>query len=166
VNNTYKGIVIAAFAIVASMVIITLSIPGGFNNLIAGQLFSNEPKKDQVPNNAIVASVNTPPRLVLTALKTDEDGSAGMTSFDANNTTPIALVENQHIRFESPDYRTPDSMKAVAIAPNGKISILLKSYDVNNEFFINLGKGNYDIKVQTRWLEQTYIYSFKVTVGS
>jgi hypothetical protein len=164
VNNSTKGVVIGAPIIAAVVIIIALSLSGGAQNPILGQTLSKESDKSDIPKDAVVASLNTPPRIVLAVLKSDEDNSAGTTFFDANNTVPIALLEGQHIRFESPDYRMPDSMKVIAIDSSGVVHILLKSYDVNNEFFINLGKGSYELKVQARWLEHTYIYSFNVTV--
>jgi len=101
-------------------------------------------------------------RLVLTVLKGNEDNSIGVASYNENNTTPIALSKDQHIRFESPDFRKSDGMKVIAIEPDGKIHILLKSYDVNNKYFINNDRGPYAIRVQARWLDSTYFYSFNV----
>jgi hypothetical protein len=165
VNNRSKGIVIGASIAAAVVIVMAVSLSGGTNNPLLGPMSSKESNKSDMSNGVVVASLNTPPRMVLAVLKTDEDNSAGTTYFDANNTVPVALVERQHIRFESPDYRMPDSMKVIAMDSSGNVHILLKSYDVNNEFFINLEKGNYELKVQARWLEHTYLYSFNVAVN-
>ena len=164
-NNRSKGIVIGASIAAAVVIVMAVSLSGGTNNPLLGPMSSKESNKSDMSNGVVVASQNTPPRMVLAVLKTDEDNSAGTTFFDANNTEPVALIEGQHIRFESPDYRMPDSMKVIAMDSSGNVHILLKSYDVNNEFFINLAKGNYELKVQARWLEHTYLYSFNVVVN-
>jgi len=105
------------------------------------------------------------PRLILTVLNGNEDNAKGVASYDENNTNPIVLSEGQHIRFESPDYRRSDGMRVIAMEPSGEIHILLKSYDVNNEYFINVSKGAYEIRVQARWLDNTYFYTYKVQIS-
>jgi hypothetical protein len=48
---------------------------------------------------------------------------------------------------------------------SGAILLLRKSYDVNNEFFVNLDKGSYQLQVQATWFEVgSHIYKFNIAV--
>jgi hypothetical protein len=153
---------VAAVAIILIILAYTGSIPS-IGPLQGGSVPNGQ---DSSPNTAPSESTSsvTRPKLVLMVLKGNEDNSEGIATYEANNTKSITLAEGQHIRFDSPDYRRPDSMRVIAIEPSGKIHILLKSYDVNNEFFMNVNKGPYELRVQARWLDSTYFYSFNVQV--
>ena len=104
--------------------------------------------------------------MLLFVLKGDEDSSDRVTQYEANSTEPIELLGEAHIRFDSPDYRTAESMKVVARdMATGTIHLLRKSYDVNNEFFVNLDKGSYQLQVQATWFEVgSHIYKFNIAV--
>ncbi|HEX2615068.1 MAG TPA: hypothetical protein VHL10_06210 [Nitrososphaera sp.] len=160
-----RGYVIAASvaAVVAGGVVLFLFSPGTL-----GGLFSTADKINDVPNNTTVAtSTGEPPKMLLFVLKGDEDSSDRVTQYDANNNQPIPISSNEHIRFDSPDYRTAESMKVVARdMDSGAIMLLRKSYDVNNEFFVNLDKGSYQLQVQATWFEVgSHIYKFDIVVS-
>lgn len=106
------------------------------------------------------------PKLMLVVLQGDEDSSSATAQYEENNTEPIQLARNGHIRFDSPDYRTAEGMRMLARdLDNGNVERLRKSYDVNNEFFINLNKGHYELQVQASWFEVgSYVYKFNVAV--
>lgn len=142
------------------------SFPNNFPSLISMARNRN----DELPDSttaAIPGEKSLPPRMVLTVLKGNEDNSLGVTKYAANNTDPIPLGVGEHIRFESPDYRTAEGMKAIAINnATGTVQTLLKSYDVNNEFFTKLEPGKYQLRVQATWLEfGTHIYIFNIVVS-
>jgi hypothetical protein len=105
--------------------------------------------------------------MILVVLQGNEDSSKPVTQYDANNNQPIPISSNEHIRFDSPDYRTAESMKVVARdMDSGAILLLRKSYDVNNEFFVNLDKGSYQLQVQATWFEVgSHIYKFNIAVS-
>jgi hypothetical protein len=114
----------------------------------------------------MVASSDKAPKMLLVLLKGAEDSSEAVAQYEANNTEPIQLATNAHIRFDSPDYRTAEGMKAIARnMDDGSIQLLRKSYDVNNEFFINLGKGHYELQVQASWFDKgSFVYRFDIMV--
>ena len=161
-----RSYVIAAFVaavVVAGGLILFLFSPG-----VHGGLFSTADKINDVPNNTTVAtSTGEPPKMLLFVLKGDEDSSDRVTQYEANSTEPIELLSEAHIRFDSPDYRTAESMKVVARdMDSGAIMLLRKSYDVNNEFFVNLDKGSYQLQVQATWFEVgSHIYKFDIVVS-
>jgi hypothetical protein len=115
-------------------------------------------------DNTTVASV---PNMRLYVLQGSEDDSPAVAEYQANNTEPIELSAGAHIKFDSPDYRTAEGMTVTARSlATGEIELLRKSYDVNNQFFVNLDRGNYDIEVQAKWAEKgTFVYKFDVLVG-
>jgi hypothetical protein len=104
--------------------------------------------------------------MMLVVLQGDEDSSSAAVWYEENNTEPIQLARNDHIRFDSPGHRTAEGMRVLARElDSGNIERLRKSYDVNNEFFINLNKGNYELQVQASWFEVgSYVYKFNVAV--
>jgi hypothetical protein len=106
------------------------------------------------------------PKMMLVVLQGDEDSSSAAVWYEENNTEPIQLARNDHIRFDSPGHRTAEGMRVLARdLDNGNIERLRKSYDVNNEFFINLNRGNYELQVQASWFEVgSYVYKFNVAV--
>jgi hypothetical protein len=106
------------------------------------------------------------PRMLLMLLESAEDASPAVAQYEANNTEPIQLASNAHIRFDSPDYRTAESMRVIARDVNtGEIELLRKSYDVNNQFFVNVGPGNYEFQVQASWFERgSFVYDFNIMV--
>ena len=164
-ESSKRGYIIAASVaiVVASGVALFLFSP----NTIGG-LFSTADKINDVPNNTTVAtSTGEPPKMLLFVLKGDEDSSGHVTQYEANNTEQIELLPEAHIRFDSPDYRTAESMKVVARdMDTGTIHLLRKSYDVNNEFFVNLNKGSYQLQVQATWFEVgSHIYKFNIVVS-
>ena len=163
-NKGTKAVAIGSSVAVIAVILVAITSSAWSRGLVPGQFLPTSNTAKEALNDVVISSQNTPPTMTLTILEDDEDNSEGATSFVANNTTPISLVRGQHIRFESPDYRIPDSMKVIAMDSGGNIHILLKSYDVNNEFFVNIQKGNYELKVQARWLDQAYIYPFTIRV--
>jgi hypothetical protein len=159
VAKSKRGI-IAASAIGAAVVIggiVFLSGPNIIGGLSSGDISSN--------NTTAVAGLQAP-KMVLVVLKGDEDSSNAVTQYMANNTQAIHLATGAHIRFDSPDYRTAEGMKVIARdIDGGTIELLRKSYDVNNEFFINVGKGHYNLQVQASWFEKgSFVYQFDVLV--
>jgi hypothetical protein len=113
------------------------------------------------------ATVNaTAPEMLLIVLRGSEDASEPVAQYSHDAKEPISLAANTHIRFDSPDRRTPEGIKVLARdMDDGTMHILRKSYDVNNEFFINLAKGDYQLQVQASWFEiGSYVYNFHVVV--
>lgn len=106
------------------------------------------------------------PPMVLTVLQGNEDHSPGVARYSSNSTNPILIVIDQHIRFDTPESQLPESLRVIAISTStGTIHTLLKSYNVNNEFFANIEPGNYELRVQAVWAELgTHVYLFNVTV--
>jgi hypothetical protein len=163
VEKGKKG-VIAASAISGAVVsagIVFLLAPG-----ITGGIFPPVGDGDDTNNTTTVASSGQAPKMLILLLKGAEDSSEAVTQYEANNTQPIQLAGNAHVRFESPDYRTAEGMKVIARdMDDGSIQLLRKSYDVNNEFFINLEKGHYELQVQASWFEKgSYVYRFNILV--
>lgn len=117
-------------------------------------------------NTTTVASPSEAPEMFLMLLEGPEDASPAVAQYGANNTEPIQLSDNAHIRFDSPDYRTAESMTVIARDVNtGEIELLRKSYDVNNQFFVNIGPGDYEFQVQAEWFEiGSFVYDFTITV--
>src|SRR4051812_21661923 len=120
-----KSIVIGSAA--AAVIVIVIVFSMFYAGMISGQSPSANPQKTS-QNGTAIGSNSYPPRMVIFALKNDQDNSEGTISYDSNNTNPIILERNQHIRFESPDYRLPDSLRVIAKDSGGNIHILLKSY--------------------------------------
>lgn len=159
-----KGVIAASAAgavIVIGAIIYLLvpAVPGGTRSppAVGG---------DNNNNTATVASSGEPPVIMLVLLQGPEDASAAVAQYEGNNTEPIQLASGAHIRFDSADYRTAESMKVVARnLETGQIELLRKSYDVNNEFFINVDKGHYEFQVQASWFEKgSFVYGFDVMV--
>lgn len=158
-----KG-VIAASAIGGAVVIagiVFFLAPG-----ILGGIFPPLVDGDDTNNTTAVASSGEAPKMLLVLLKGAEDSSEAVAQYEANNTEPIQLASDAHIRFDSSDYRTAESMKVIARdMDSGSIQLLRKSYDVNNEFFINLGKGHYELQVQASWFERgSFVYRFDIMI--
>jgi hypothetical protein len=153
--------IIAASAI--SAVVVIAGIIFISNSNIIGGLLSPGAKSSN--NTTTIAGLRAPD-MVLVVLKGDEDSSNAVTQYKANNTEPIRLASGAHIRFDSPNYRTAESMKVIARdVEGGTIELLRKSYDVNNEFFVNVGKGHYKLQVQASWFEKgSFVYQFDVLV--
>jgi hypothetical protein len=163
VGKSKRGI-IAASAIGAVVLvggIIFLLAP----NIMGSLLFPGA--KGNSNNTTTVASSDQAPQMLLVVLQGDEDSSNLLTQYEANNTQPIRLASGAHIRFDSPDYRTAEGMKVIARdVDGGTIDLLRKSYDVNNEFFVNLDKGSYQLQVQATWFEVgSHIYKFNIAVS-
>jgi hypothetical protein len=155
-----KGI-IAASAIGAVIVI------GGILYLLAPNVISASlPSATKNSNSTTIATSDQTPEILLIVLQGDEDSSKPVAQYEANNTEPIPLVSGSHIRFDSRDYRTAEGMKVIARnVDGGTIELLRKSYDVNNEFFINIGKGHYELQVQASWFEKgSFVYGFDVKI--
>lgn len=162
-ERSKKG-VIAASAIGGTLIItvvVFLVAPG-----ITGGSFPSAGYGVNTNNTTTVASSGEAPKMLLLLLKGAEDSSDAVAQYEANNTQPIQLASNAHIRFDSSDYRTPEGMRVIARDMNdGSIQLLRKSYDVNNEFFINLEKGHYELQIQASWFEKgSYVYKFNIIV--
>jgi hypothetical protein len=155
-----KGIIAASAigAVVVIVGILYLLAP----NVIGGSL----PSATNNNNSTTTATSDQTPEILLVVLQGDEDSSKPVAQYEANNTEPIPLASGSHIRFDSRDYRTAEGMKVIARdVDGGTIELLRKSYDVNNEFFINLGKGHYELQVQASWFEKgSYVYGFNVKI--
>lgn len=104
-----------------------------------------------------IANLNETPKMVIMILKDNADHSNSTAEFEANNTQPIIITTGTHIRFDSVDHRTPETINVIAQqlsnTNNGKIFVLRKAYDVNNEYFVNLQEGHYTLKVAAEWIE-------------
>jgi hypothetical protein len=163
VVESKRGI-IAASAIGGVVVvagIVFMLAPG-----IVGGIFPSLADGDDTNNTTTVASPEEAPKMLLVVLQGDEDSSSPVAQYEANNTEPIQLASNAHVRFDSSDYRTAEGMKVIARdMDGGTIQLLRKSYDVNNEFFINLGEGHYELQVQASWFERgSFVYKFDIMV--
>ena len=157
--------IIAASAIGGAVVVIGIVFmlaPG-----IASGIFPSLVNGDDTNNTTTVASPGEAPKMLLVVLQGDEDSSSAVAQYEANNTEPIQLASNAHVRFDSSDYRTAEGMRVIARdMDGGTIQLLRKSYDVNNEFFINLGKGHYELQVQASWFERgSFVYKFNIMVA-
>jgi hypothetical protein len=160
VVESNKG-VIAASSIGGAVVIagiILLLVPGIFDGI-----FPSRVDGDETNNTTSVAEA---PKMLLVVLQSDEDSSDPVAQYEANNTEPIQIASNAHVRFDSPDHRTAEGMRAIARnMDDGSIQLLRKSYDVNNEFFINVGKGHHELQVQATWSEKgSFVYRFEIMV--
>lgn len=157
---TSKGVIAASIVggLVAVGALVYFLAPG----IVTGRPVPNI--ADEPANNTRIAG--EPPTMYLLLLETAEDVSPSVASYEANNTAPIQLRPDAHIRFESPDHRTPESIRAVARdIDTGEIVLLRKSYDVNNQFFVYVDKGHYDIQLQATWAEKgSFMYKFDVLV--
>ena len=124
----------------------------------------NTPQEPVANNSTTVASEQ--PSLLLVLLKGAEDASTAVAKYDPENSGTISLQSNDHVRFESPDSRLPESLRIIAEdKADGHISILRKSYDVNNEFFINLEEGEYQLRAQASWSDKgNFVYTYDITV--
>jgi hypothetical protein len=165
VENSKRGYIIAASVaavVVAGIAVLLIFSPGTFG------LFPAIDKSQDVKNNTTIATTSKePPKIILVVLQGNEDSSKAVAQYDADNTQPIQVSSNEHIRFDSPNYRTAESMKVIARdMDSGAILLLRKSYDVNNEFFVNLDKGSYQLQVQASWFEAgSHIYKFNIAVA-
>ena len=162
--DSKRGI-IAASTIGGAVVVIGvvfLLAPG-----VVGGIFPSLADGDDTNNTTTVASPEEAPKMLLVVLQGDEDSSSAVAQYEANNTEPIQLASNAHVRFDSSDFRTAEGMKVIARdMDGGTIQLLRKSYDVNNEFFINLGKGHYELQVQASWFERgSFVYKFDIMVA-
>lgn len=106
------------------------------------------------------------PMLELVLLENAEDSSRAVERYLPENNETISLSGDAHIRFESPELRPPDSLRVVAHdTEDGSILILRKSYDVNNEFFVNLGQGKYELRAEATWADDGhFLYTYDITV--
>ena len=132
--------------------------------ILTGQLTARSSKAF---GNATEVASSARPTLLLILLKGAEDSSQEAASYEPDNSETITLKTNDHVRFQSPDNRMSDSMKAIAKdKSSGSIFILRKSYDVNNEFFVNLDKGEYQLRVQASWFDKgTHVYLYNVSIA-
>lgn len=161
VGNT-KGYVIAAAVAGAAVVVAVIFLS---TNTIIGS--PTPPDNSNGSSVTSTADVNaTAPEMLLIVLRGSEDASEPVAQYNSDTEEPIPLAANTHVRFDSPDRRTPEGIKILARdLDDGTMHILRKSYDVNNEFFINLAKGNYQLQVQATWFEiGSYVYNFHVAV--
>ena len=125
------------------------------------------PQVDGDNDNTTVASPNgEPPKMLLVLLEGPEDSSSAIAQYESNNTGAIELASGAHVRFDSADYRTAEGMRVTARdIDTGAIELLRKSYNINNEFFINLEQGHYELQVQASWFEKgTFGYTFDIMV--
>lgn len=157
-----KGVIVASAvgAVIVVGAIIYFLAPGIF-------VGTASPSPDGDNNNTTtVAASGDAPVMMLVLLQGPEDASTAAAQYEGNNTEPIQLATGAHIRFDSPDYRTAESMRVVARnLDTGQIELLRKSYDVNNEFFINVDEGHYELQVQASWFEKgSFVYAFDVMV--
>ncbi len=159
-----KGVIAASAAGAAIVIgaIIYLMVPG----VLGGTRSPTAVGGDSNNTTTIAASSGEPPAMMLVLLQGPEDASIAVEQYEANNTQPIELSSGAHIRFDSPDYRTAESIRVVARnLDTGEIELLRKSYDVNNEFFINVGKGHYELQVHASWFEKgSFVYGFDIMV--
>lgn len=159
-----KGVIAAsaAGAVIVVVTIIFLLLPG----VIDGITPSPAVGADNNNGSTSIAFSDEPPRIMLVLLEGPEDGSTSVAEYEANNVYPIELAMGAHIRFESPDHRTAESIRVVARnLDTGQIELLRKSYDVNNEFFINIDKGRYELQVHASWFEKgSFVYAFDILV--
>lgn len=110
--------------------------------------------------------------MMLAVLEGSEDSSSAVAQYEPDGDQVISLPPNSHIRFEPSDYRPADSMRVIARdLGDGTVDTLRKSYNVNNEFFVNLEEGRYQLQVQASWggeagSSNSHVYRFNVEVGS
>lgn len=157
-----KGYAIAASVAGAAVVVAVIFL--AINPIIGSP---TPPGNVNGTNVTRTATVNvTAPEMQLIVLRGSEDASEPVAQYGHDTEEPIPLAANTHVRFDSPDRRTPEGIKVLARnLDDGTMHILRKSYDVNNEFFINLAKGNYQLQVQATWFEiGSYVYNFHVAV--
>ena len=150
-----KGYIVAGGGLAGVFVALMLFAPMASPN-------SPQPAAD----NGTTAS-SEQPLLLLVLLEGAEDASTGVAKYDPENSGTISLQSNDHVRFESPDSRLPESLRIIAEdKADGHISILRKSYDVNNEFFINLEEGEYQLRAQASWSDKgNFVYTYDITVA-
>ena len=125
------------------------------------------PESPEAPaNNGATNIASEQPNLVLVLLVGAEDASAPVARHDPNTNKTISLQINEHIRFESAKVRPPESLRVLAEdLDDGRITILRKSYDVNNEFFVNLEQGKYELRAQASWFDKgTFFYAYNIAV--
>jgi hypothetical protein len=160
-----KGLIAAsaAGAVVVIGAIVYFLAPG----ILGGSIPPPVNGGDDNNNTTTVASPGEAPKMLLVLLEGPEDASTAVAQYEANNTKPIQLAGNAHIRFDSPDYRTAESIRVIARdLDTGEIQLLRKSYDVNNEFFINVGEGHYELQVQATWFEKgSFVYRFETMIA-
>ena len=152
--------VIAASAIGAAAVI------AGIAYFIAPGMML-PPQVDANNDSTTIASPSVePPKMLLALLEGPEDASGAVAQYEANNTESIQLASGAHVRFDSADYRTAEGMRVTARdTDTGAIQLLRKSYNINNEFFINLEQGRYELQVQASWFEKgSFGYRFDIRV--
>jgi hypothetical protein len=157
-----KGYAIAASVAGAAVVVAVIFL--AINPIIGSP---TPPGNVNGTNVTRTATVNvTAPEMQLIVLRGSEDASEPVAQYGHDTEEQIPLAANTHVRFDSPDRRTPEGIKVLARnLDDGTMHILRKSYDVNNEFFINLAKGNYQLQVQATWFEiGSYVYNFHVAV--
>lgn len=106
------------------------------------------------------------PTLELVLLEGAEDASTPVAQYSSYANETISLKSNAHLRFESPEIRPPDSLRIVAHdLEDGSVLILRKSYDVNNEFFVNLEQGKYELRAEATWADKgPFLYTYDITV--
>ncbi|HEX2013837.1 MAG TPA: hypothetical protein VLA68_01295, partial [Nitrososphaera sp.] len=95
-------------AIAASAIGGAVLIAGIVFLLAPGSIFPPVTDGDDTNNTTTVASSGEAPKMLLLLLKGVEDSSEAVAQYEANNTEPIQLATNTHIRFESSDYRTAE----------------------------------------------------------
>jgi len=124
------------------------------------------PQVDSNDSTTIASPTGEPPRMLLALLEGPEDASGAVAQYEANNTGAIQLASGAHVRFDSADYRTAEGMRVTARdIDTGAIQLLRKSYNINNEFFINLEQGRYELQVQASWFEKgSFGYEFDIRV--
>jgi hypothetical protein len=156
--------------VIAASAVGAVIVAGAIIYFVAPSIFVGipSPTADRGDNNntTTIASSGDAPAMMLVLLQGPEDASTAVAQYEGNNTKPIQLASGAHIRFDASDYRTAESIRVVARNfETGQIELLRKSYDVNNEFFINVDKGHYELQVQASWFEKgSFVYSFDVMV--
>lgn len=153
-----KGYIVAAGVAVGAIV--------GVMVLFMSQASFGKQEGDQL-NATTTASSSDRPDLMLILLKGQEDSSIPVAKYDPDLNKTITLHSSDHIRFEPPDNRAPESLRIIAEdVDDGRILILRKSYDVNNEFFVNLDHGEYQLRAQASWFDKgSYVYTYDVNVA-
>lgn len=139
--------------------------------LVAGLMLSMQAGNPDVPQDTTATNVTTiaseKPALLLILLEGAEDASTSVAEYDPENSGTINLKSNDHVGFESPSSRAPESLRIIAEdKSDGHISILRKSYEVNNEFFINLEEGEYQLRAQASWFDKgSFVYTYDIAVA-
>jgi hypothetical protein len=159
VDKGKKG-AIAASAVGAAVVVAAIVY------FLAPGVIPSPPADDNSGNTTIASPNGERPKMLLVLLEGSEDASSAVAQYEANNTEPIQLASGAHVRFDSAQYRTAESMRVTARdVDTGTIQLLRKSYNVNNEFFINLDHGHYVLEVQASWFERgSFGYRFDIQV--